>query len=226
MQDTFRQILLDYGLYIIWGLGILEIIFTAILLRDFKQKRDPLIICMALVGVGLCYDALIIGIGGMILIPLLQVLSRARFILHGLLVPLNVALCGYAVPFYRKMMNVTWAVTILLMIAGGASGFFREIDMTTLGTVTRYVSVSPDNSWMEIVDKLLSFGGVIPVILTGIWLLIKQKSPSILLAGALMFAFSALGPATGNADLIFIISMFGELFLLLFYMIYEKRHIN
>lgn len=226
MKETIRQLLLDYGLYIIWGVGLIETVFTGILLHDFKHKRDPLIICMALVGIGLCYDAIIMGIGGFILIPVLQVLSRVRFILHGLLVPLNVALCGYAVPFYRKMMNVTWVVTILLMIAGAASGFFREIDITTLGTVTRYVSVSPRDSWMEIVDKALGFGGVIPVILTGIWLLIKQKSPSILLAGALMFAFSALGPATGNTDLIFILSMFGELFLLLFYMIYEKRHIN
>ena len=38
-----------------------------------------------------------------------------------------------------------------------------------------------------------------------------------------MFAFSALGPATGNADPIFFISMFGELFILLFLYLYARE---
>ena len=40
---------------------------------------------------------------------------------------------------------------------------------------------------------------------------IKEKTPTFFLAGALMFVFAALGPATGNSDLIFLISMFGKL---------------
>ena len=67
---------------------------------------------------------------------------------------------------------------------------------------------------------------MIPVIITGIYVLIKNKTPHIFFAGALMFVFAALGPATGNTDLIFVISMFGELFMLLFYLIYEKRNIE
>ena len=35
-----------------------------------------------------------------------------------------------------------------------------------------------------------------------------------------MFVFAALGPATGNMDLLFVISMFGELFMILFYYLY------
>ena len=38
-----------------------------------------------------------------------------------------------------------------------------------------------------------------------------------------MFAFSALGPATGNFDLIFLIGMFGELFMVLFFLLYGRR---
>ena len=47
----------------------------------------------------------------------------------------------------------------------------------------------------------------------------------ILLSAAinlLMFAFAALGPATGNFDLIFLIGMFGELFMVLFFLLYGK----
>ena len=38
-----------------------------------------------------------------------------------------------------------------------------------------------------------------------------------------MFAFSALGPATGNADLIFYISMYGELLMVIFLSLYAKK---
>jgi hypothetical protein len=37
-----------------------------------------------------------------------------------------------------------------------------------------------------------------------------------------MFAFSALGPATGNTDLIFFISMFGEILMVLFLYLYAR----
>ena len=39
-----------------------------------------------------------------------------------------------------------------------------------------------------------------------------------------MFVFAALGPATGNMDLLFVISMFGELFMILFYYLYVIKN--
>ena len=51
----------------------------------------------------------------------------------------------------------------------------------------------------------------------------RQKTPTLFLSGFLMFAFSALGPATGNFDLIFYISMFGEICMALFFLLYAKR---
>ena len=38
-----------------------------------------------------------------------------------------------------------------------------------------------------------------------------------------MFAFSALGPATGNFDLIFFISMFGEVCMALCFLLYAHK---
>ena len=70
---------------------------------------------------------------------------------------------------------------------------------------------------------LLAFGTIIPVILAGVAAWIKQKTPLLLLAGVLMFAFAALGPATGNLDLNFLITMFGEVFLVLFFLLYARR---
>ena len=38
-----------------------------------------------------------------------------------------------------------------------------------------------------------------------------------------MFAFSALGPATGNIDLIFLIGMIGEALMVLFSLLHAKK---
>ena len=62
-----------------------------------------------------------------------------------------------------------------------------------------------------------------PLILAGLWIWIKRKRPSLFLAGFLMFAFSALGPATGNTDLIFLIGMFGEVFMVFFFLLFGAR---
>ena len=63
---------------------------------------------------------------------------------------------------------------------------------------------------------------VVPLVLAGIAVWVKQKTPALFLSGFLMFAFSALGPATGNFDLIFFISMFGEVCMVLFFMVYAN----
>lgn len=226
-----REIFLNYGFILLITVATVEIILTWVLFSDYRKKNDPVIICMAIVGIGLCYDAVVLAAGAKIMLPVLSVLSRGRYILHGLLIPVNLAVCAFGVPFYKRFRMVTLTLTSLLMLAGAASGFFRELDKVVLNEgqfneIVRFVSVSPKDSWMEMVNKALSFGTVIPVILSGIAVLIKHKSPTFLLAGLLMLAFSLLGPITGNADLIFLFSMFGELSMLLLYVIFEKRHIS
>ena len=113
------------------------------------------------------------------------------------------------------------------MLIGAYAGFNRELAMQEkIGDIVRFASVSPKDSWMETANTVLTYGSIIPVIATGIYLLIRERSASILLGSVIMFTFAALGPATGNFDLIFLITMFGELFLLLFYTVYEKRHVE
>ena len=73
------------------------------------------------------------------------------------------------------------------------------------------------------ISRILSFGPVIPMMIAGIVVWVKQKTPHLFLSGFFMFAFSALGPATGNSDLIFFISMFGELLMVLFLYLYCRR---
>ena len=221
-----HQILLDYGLYMIWGIALAELIMTCILFKDHKQKRETAVLCMALIGIGLCYDAVILSVGGIILQPFLAVLSRVRFVAHGVLLPLNLALCAEAVPLYRKGRIACWVISALLMAAGGTAGFLRDIDYEELGTIARFAPTGADPGWVGIVNNALTYGTVLIIAVFGIVIIIKQKAPWFLLAAVSMFGFSALGPATGNFDFIFLIGMFGELLMLLFYLIHEKRQIR
>jgi hypothetical protein len=88
--------------------------------------------------------------------------------------------------------------------------------------IARYTSGEATPAWAGAVSGILSYGTVIPLILAGIAVWIRQKTPFLFLSGFLMFLFSALGPATGNFDLIFYISMYGEVLMVLFFYLYAR----
>ena len=110
------------------------------------------------------------------------------------------------------------------MIALGiAEGFATVLETTEIAGVLRCKSADGTPAWAEGVSMILSFGTVIPLMIAGIAAWIRQKTPLLFLSGFLMFLFSALGPATGNTDLIFYISMFGEVGMALCFLLYARN---
>ena len=103
------------------------------------------------------------------------------------------------------------------MVLGIADGCIRVIGVQTVAGVCRYVSVSAP-AWAEIVNSLLTFGTVIPMMIAGIFVWAKQKTPHLFLSAFLMFLFSGLGAAC--LELMFYISMYGELLMALFLYFY------
>ena len=171
---------------------------------------------------GLVYDALILalgrhGAGGALFLPL----SRFRFVFHGALIPLLFPICAYALDFKKPWKIAVWVLTGIVIALGIAEGFATVLIRRSRG---RYRALHlrrprPPGPGRE---RLLSFGTVIPLMIAGIAVWIRQKTPLLFLSGFLMFLFSALGPATGNTDLIFYISMFGEVGMALFFLLYAR----
>ena len=120
-------------------------------------------------------------------------------------------------------MRALWILTALLMAAGAAQAFGTVLEPKEIAGVLRYVSSADTPKWTDMISNVLLFGTVIPMMIAGVIVWIRQKAPQLFLAAFLMFLFSALGPAAGNMDLIFFISMFGELFMVLFLYLYAKR---
>ena len=113
--------------------------------------------------------------------------------------------------------------TGLLMIAGICEALATILEKKSMAGVVRYASSETTPAWADSISMALSFGTVIPMMIIGIVVWIKQKKPQLFLSGLFMFIFSAVGPATGNADLIFFISMFGELLMVYFLYLYAKK---
>jgi uncharacterized membrane protein len=171
--------------------------------------------------VGLSYDAIALALGSFMTEgPVLLAISRLRYVFHGGLIPLIFAICAYALDFKGFWKKAAWVLTVVLILLGVADGCIRVIGPAHVAGICRYVSVSAP-AWAEIVNSLLTFGTVIPMMIAGIVVWIKQKTPHLFLSAFLMFAFSGLGAAC--LELMFYISMYGELLMALFLYFYAMR---
>ncbi len=219
-----RDALLAACPILVWVITALQALFMLLAFRGWSRKREPLYLLTALVALGLFYDALILSLGTVMQAgPALAALSRMRYVAHGALIPLLFPICAYALNFNKTWKSVVWVLTALLIAAGIAEGFATALDLREVAGLVRYASGDGTPGWAKAVSGVLSYGAVVPLILAGIVVWVKQKTPLLFLSGFLMFAFSALGPASGNFDLIFFISMFGEVCMALCFLLYARR---
>ena len=205
----------------LWVITALELTFTVLLFSRYTKTRNLIFLLSGLICVGLTYDALILALGGLMTEGAgLMALSRMRYVFHGGLIPLIFLICAYALNFKGFWKTAAWVLTGILILLGVADGCIRVIDVTTVAGICRYASVSAP-AWAEIVNSLLTFGTVIPMMIAGVVVWKKQKTPHLFLSAFLMFLFSGLGAAC--MELMFYISMYGELLMALFLYFYAMH---
>ncbi|MBQ2062136.1 MAG: hypothetical protein II458_05600 [Oscillospiraceae bacterium] len=217
-----RDFLLANGPVLAGILAALELLFGVLLLALFGRRKKPVLLYMALVSLALCYDAAVLALGALLPENVLRPLSQLRFVFHGLFIPLLLPICAEALRWSKKAKTAVWIVTAVLMACGAVSGVLTKLEPSSVAGITRFLSGEGTPALAECFTRVLSYGTVVPLIAAGIAVWIKRKNAALFLAGFLMFAFSALGPATGNFDLIFLIGMFGEVFMVLFFLIFGK----
>ena len=205
----------------LWIISIVELVFTVLLLSRYGKTKNLIFLLSGLICVGLTYDALALALGTVMADgPALLAISRLRYVFHGGLIPLIFAICAYALDFKGIWKTAAWVLTGVLIVLGVADGCIRQIGVEVVAGVCRYKSVYAP-AWAEIVNSLLTFGTVIPMMIAGVVVWIKQKTPHLFLSAFLMFAFSGLGAAC--LELMFYISMYGELLMALFLYFYAMR---
>ena len=205
----------------LWIISAVELFFTVLLFSRYIKTKNLIFLLSGMICVGLTYDALALALGTVMADgPVLLAISRLRYVFHGGLIPLIFAICAYALNFNKVWKIVAWVFTGVLIVLGVADGCIRQIGVQTVAGVCRYVSVSAP-AWAEIVNSLLTFGTVIPMMIAGLVVWVKQKTPHLFLSAFLMFLFSGLGAAC--LELMFYISMYGELLMALFLYFYASR---
>lgn len=216
-----RELLFASCPIMLWVITVIELFFTVLLFSRYAKSKNLIFLLSGLICVGLSYDALILALGSVMTegAPLLA-LSRMRYVLHGGLIPLIFAICAYALDFSKGWKLAAWVFTGVLIALGIADGCVRQIGVETVAGICRYASVSAP-AWADIVNSLLTFGTVIPMMIAGIVVWVKQKTPHLFLSAFLMFLFSGLGAAC--LELMFYISMYGELLMALFLYFYAMR---
>ena len=215
-----REFLIKICPIAIWCIVACEVLVAALLFGLSASKKSKVARWSGILTLGLILDAGLIGLGSILTPEALETVSPIRFIAHGLLIPLLFPIIGYALNFRKPMMFIVWSFTLALMVAGVLQAVKTPLVTETIAGVTRMKAGEDTPKWAETISRILSFGTVIPMMIAGVIVWIRQKTPHLFLSGFFMFAFSALGPATGNTDLIFFISMFGELLMVLFLYFY------
>ena len=205
----------------LWVITVAELVFTFLLFTRYAKTRNIIFLLSGLICVGLTYDALALALGSfMTASPVFLAISRMRYVFHGALIPLIFLICAYALNFKGFWRIFAWGLTGLLTALGIADGCIRELGVANVAGICRYISLSAP-AWAEIVNSLLTFGTVIPMMIAGVVVWAKQKTPHLFLSAFLMFAFSGLGAAC--LELMFYISMYGELLMALFLMLYADK---
>ena len=216
-----KELLFASCVPMLWVISAVELFFTVLLFSRYIKTKNLIFLLSGMICVGLTYDALVLAFGSFLTEgAALLALSRMRYVFHGGLIPLIFAICAYALNFKKVWKIVAWVFTGVLIVLGIADGCIREIGVQTVAGVCRYASVSAP-AWAEIVNSLLTFGTVIPMMIAGVVVWIKQKTPHLFLSAFLMFLFSGLGAAC--LELMFYISMYGELLMALFLYFYALR---
>jgi uncharacterized membrane protein len=215
------KLLFDTCPAMLWVITIVQIVFTVMTFVRFYKTKNIIYFLTGLLTIGLTYDGLILALGCFVREgEFFAFLSRLRYILHGALIPFIYIICAYALDFKGKWLKAAWIFTAIFVILGFADGCVEQLALKEVANVTRYISVYAP-AWAELVNTFLTFGTVVPMMIAGVIVWKKQKTPYLFLSGALMFLFSGLGVAV--KDLMFYISMYGELLMALFLYLYARK---
>lgn len=217
-----RDIMVSHIHIFLWFIAVGELGFVYDFASELVAKKKPIVACMLAVAIGLTFDAFVIALGGIIdEVPIM--FSRVRFIFHGIFIPFVLPICGYALKFKKFAMCIDWVITLILMGLGLAESLNVKLIEVAVGANIRYAAGPETPEWAMIISFGLSFGTLIPLVISSIIVRKREKDPFLFGGSLAMLFFASIGPVTGNMDLQFAITMLGEICMLAGYYFYLKN---
>lgn len=218
------KIILQFGWILVLVMALAQLVVFFGLLKKYLFSKKFVCLYMMFLTLALFYEAAVVGIGRFLGEgTLLMILSRIRFILHGLMMPLMLPICAYALEMKDSGKRVVWIIMLICMIAGTVAGAFTKLEVIEMAGTLRYAASAATPLWVSMINKYLSLGMAVPLVITGIAMIFKAKTLWLFLAGASVGGACYLGLFTGNDDLLFMIMIAGNLLMSLFFLLYAGK---
>ena len=217
-----REYFLDIPSIII-GIIIYSII-SKLTISYYLNTKDIILIFFLIEIFGLIYDGAIILLGFLMSGGILLFFNRLRFILHGILVPLLILFSAYALKSTGRAFSAQLIILIILSIIGMIAGIIAKLKLVEDAVLKRYTFNEDKTSLIMIIFNVMNIGSVLYMIVVGVLLLIRSKEYYFFLAGIFMLIFSAIGPAIGKIELNYLLSMYGEVLMVVFLYLFFKNN--
>ena len=147
-----------------------------------------------------------------------------RYILHAILVPFFFLFFVYTLEFTELKLFINLTITLLFMILGLVASINIKLKIEEFGNIKRCAMHEDTPGWVNFIFNFLNIGSVIYMLIAGIILLKIKKDFFYLLSGFFMLVFSVIGPVSGNLDLTFIFSVYGEILMVIFLFVFFKKN--
>ena len=203
---------------------IIYIIISKLTISDYLNNKDIILIFFLIEIFGLIYDGAIILLGFLMPDSVLIFFNRLRFILHGVLVPLLILFTAYALKSKEMYLYIHLGILIILSIIGMLAGIIAKLKIVEDAVLKRYTFDEEMGSLIMIIFNVMNIGSVLYMIVVGVFLLIKRKEYFFFLSGLFMLIFSAIGPAIGKIELNYLLSMYGEVLMVIFLYLFFKKN--
>ena len=221
----FREFFETIAMGSIIACTVLYALIFALSIREYLKMKRLVFILLMIECLGFIYDGIIMLIGKELSEDTLKGTNIVRYILHGILVPILIIFTGYALQFRRDKLYINWVVSIIFMILGLVAAVCKKMSIEEeFGKIKRCGTTDDTPGWISPIDTLMNIGSVIYMLIAGIILLIVKREFFFFLSGLFMLIFSAIGPATGNADLNFLLSVYGEILMMIFLFVFFKKY--
>ena len=218
------KILLLIGWILVLVMALAELVLFFGLLKKYLYSKKLVCLYMMILALGLFYDAAVVGVGRFLGAgTLLMRLSKARFIVRGVLMPLLLPVCSYAMEMKDSGKRIMWILMLICIIVGTVAGVFTKLDVQTVAGVTRYAASDATPLWASMINRYLPLGMIVPVVITGFVMIFKAKTLWMLLAGVALCGFTYLGMFTGHTELMFLAEIAGNMFMTLFFLLYAGK---
>lgn len=191
-------------------IAALETVMCAALWLSFHGGHGVAVGCLAALCTGLAFDSLVLCLGHLLPESVLLPLSHARFAASGIVVPLLLPICFYAIGWEGARMQAVWGATAPLMVLGLVASCRQRLRVVDVAGITRHTTDEATPTWSRVVNAVLPATMVLPLVILGLAMLVSGEGALLLLAGLSMAGFASSALATGNVDLTFVASMVGE----------------